>query len=171
VISNVLVRNHRELVALLPGGTGRDYDVRLLLNGLDSGVTGNNKFGYQPPVVTRVFPQQQPSNPEAGFMITITGVNFGRSPEDVNKVDVIVGSRYCDRALLRVVPSLAGAETEIFAVPPYGAGVDLPVFVQVGDAESSLGNAKSSLGDAESSLGDAKSSQGDAKSSLGDAES
>ena len=86
------VRNDKVITCTMGAGTGANYDVRVTigqgLNAQDSGTTGNNAFGYRRPVVTSMSPTEEPSFGAEGFMITIQGYNFGRSPEDSPKVQV-----------------------------------------------------------------------------------
>lgn len=142
-VTDVEVKSDTELTCNVGAGTGKNYDVRVFLSELGSGATGDDAFSFQRPVVMSVLPNVQPTNSDDSFMITIMGLNFGRSPEDVGKVDVKIGERFCNRSLLNIVPPYGGETmTKIFAVPPFGAGVDLPVRVIVDDQESDFDPAQ-----------------------------
>ena len=86
------VVSHTSMTCLMQPGTGADYDVRITigvgLRAQNSGATGNNKFGYRRPVVTGMSPNVEPVFGADSFTITITGFNFGRSPQDVSVVQV-----------------------------------------------------------------------------------
>uniref|UniRef100_A0A7S0R613 IPT/TIG domain-containing protein n=1 Tax=Pyramimonas obovata TaxID=1411642 RepID=A0A7S0R613_9CHLO len=133
------------ITCLMEPGTGGNYDVRVTIGrgaeAQDSGVTGNNKFGYRRPVVTALSPTVEPTFGAESVMITITGFNFGRSPLDVPLVQVSVGGRLADQSTIRMVnlDTTADAQSEIYAKPPFGAGLELPVLVIVnGQASEAL---------------------------------
>eukprot|EP00959_Pyramimonas_sp_CCMP1952_P044933 938788-Pyramimonas_sp.AAC.1 len=121
------------ITCLMQPGTGNNYDVRVTVgNGAmaqNSGDSGNNKFGYRRPVVTAMSPTVETPGSAGNFMITITGFNFGRSPQDLPLVQVSVGGRLSDQTTVRMVnlDTTADAQSEIYAKPPFGAGLELPV--------------------------------------------
>jgi len=131
--SSVAVVDHNTITFNFPAGNGGGYDVLVDVGNQSSGVSGDNKFAYQVPIVDDSKPAVQPlALPISDTRITITGRNFGI---DESKVDVSIGGRMCDRSTIRLFPfrnnGVVTGLGEIYVNIPFGAGNNLPVLVHV----------------------------------------
>lgn len=78
---------------ILPPGVGKSTTVQLVRDGI-SGNTLVNRFRYNPPIITSIFPPSGPTR-DLGTTLTVQGKNFG-TKTDASSFHITIGGKTCE---------------------------------------------------------------------------
>ena len=118
-----------EIRCEISAGIGSGYNVRVVIEGLDSLESGYLKMDYAKPIVDSVKPQMQ--NTFGPTTITVSGRNFG-SPAIVDQITVFVDTYEVDKRTIRMWDlQTFDDQYELTFTAPSGAGINLPIYVHI----------------------------------------